>query len=163
MMVLFHLDNRFVPTVLCVYWVLLLKFLFFNTFTINYFQITAKKNVNLKRKSEESSANSGPTAKKIVEKPSPRTNAVIDSWPPKSGKVLDSWPPRPKPKDNCSDKKKKLSVQDVEASNFKAHDYSEESLHMFTGRVELDQKHNTTKIQPLVSDNYALNLIDHTN
>ena len=97
----------------------------------------SKKNVNLKRKSEESSPSSGPIAKKVVEQPSPRTNAVIKSWPPKSGKALDCWPPRPNPKD-CSDRKKKLSVQEVEASNFQAHDYSEESLHMFTGRVEED-------------------------
>ena len=102
--------------------------------------MTSKKSKNLKRKSEESSANSGPVAKKVVEKPSPKPSAVIKSWPPKAGKALDCWPPRPNPKDSCSDKKKKLSVQDVQASNFKAHDYSEESLHMFTGRVEQDQK-----------------------
>ena len=102
--------------------------------------MTSKKSKNLKRKSEESSANSGPVAKKVVEKPSPQPSAVIKSWPPKAGKALDCWPPRPNPKDSCSDKKKKLSVQDVQASDFKAHDYSEESLHMFTGRVEQDQK-----------------------
>lgn len=95
-----------------------------------------------KRQNQETGAEPG--SKPVQSEPqSSKGKSTTQSQQPRAPKIIESWPPRrgaqPGPSTN---KKKKLSMKDVEAADFKAHEYSDESFRMFTGTIPVCHKNN---------------------